>query len=361
MVDPIELGCLGTIVGLNVAGYFTDQIPMQVNMTCQALAIIVLGAFRSVHELIKEFKKIHVDKKASKEGEGIETMSKDDVMQFPLYAGGTLCGLYFLIKFVGKEVINPLLLCYMGVGGSISIKSLLAGLGVPQLDALEEKKLFHMKIGFMEIDQDVTLLDVLSLVIAYIFVAIYIITKSWLFNNTLAILLSWNAIQLIFLGNFKNGFMMLTALFFYDIFFVFGTDVMLTVAKSIDAPIKILFPTDWSVDPPKFSLLGLGDIVIPGIFMAMCLRYDILRSLNVKAVNGLSEKGEADKVVTMLRKATANAPRPYFYGCVIGYVIAIIITVVVMLVFEHGQPALLYLVPAVLGATLINALRFGEL
>ena len=102
--------------------------------------------------MIKEFKKIHVDKKASKEGEGIETMSKDDVMQFPLYAGGTLCGLYFLIKFVGKEVINPLLLCYMGVGGSISIKSLLAGLGVPQLDAMEEKKLFHMKIGFMEID-----------------------------------------------------------------------------------------------------------------------------------------------------------------------------------------------------------------
>lgn len=40
--------------------------------------------------------------------------------------------------------------------------------------------------------------------------------------------------------------MMLTALFFYDIFFVFGTDVMLTVAKSIDAPIKLLFPTDWT-------------------------------------------------------------------------------------------------------------------
>ena len=27
--------------------------------------------------------------------------------------------------------------------------------------------------------------------------------------------------------------------FFYDIFFVFGTDVMITVAKSIDAPIKL--------------------------------------------------------------------------------------------------------------------------
>jgi len=71
--------------------------------------------------------------------------------------------------------------------------------------------------------------------------------------------------------------MLLVLLFFYDIFFVFGTDVMLTVAKNIDAPIKLLFPRDWSVEEPKFSLLGLGDIVLPGLFIAMCLRYDVLR------------------------------------------------------------------------------------
>jgi len=361
MVDPVEIGCLGTIVGLNVLGFFTDAIPMQVNMTAQALAIIILGATRSVWELIKEFKKIHVDKKAVKEGEGVETMSKEDVMQFPLYAGGTLCLLYFLIKYLGKEVINPLLLAYMGVGGSVSIKSLLQSLNIPTLEALDKRVLFHLKIGFMEIDQDVTLLDVFCLLIAGVLVAIYLFSKSWLFNNTLAILLSINAIQLIFLGNFKNGFMMLVALFFYDIFFVFGTDVMVTVAKNIDAPIKILFPTDWSADPPKFSLLGLGDIVIPGIFMAMCLRYDILRSLNVRAVNDLADKGDSQAVLDAMKRAVQTAPRPYFYGCVIGYVIAIITTVVIMLVFEHGQPALLYLVPACLGATLINACRFGEL
>ena len=90
------------------------------------------------------------------------------------------------------------------------------------------------------------MLDIISLAISGVMVGIYILTKSWIYNNILATLLSINAIQQIFLGNFKNGFMMLTALFFYDIFFVFGTDVMLTVAKSIDAPIKLLFPTDWT-------------------------------------------------------------------------------------------------------------------
>ena len=300
MTDPIELGCLGTLFAMNAAGFFTDKIPLQVNMTVQALAIIVLGSKRSVFELIKEYKKIHVDKKAHVEGEGIETMSKDDVMQFPIYAGGTLCVLYGLIKFVGKEVVNPILLCYMAIGGSLSIKSLLAS--IPAFEKLDEKKLFHLKVAFLELDEEITPLSLISLAVSGVMVAIYIITKSWIYNNVLAIMLSINAIQLIFLGNFKNGFMMLTALFFYDIFFVFGTDVMLTVAKSIDAPIKILFPTDWSAEPPKFSLLGLGDIVIPGIFMAMCLRYDILRSLNVRAVNNLSEAGKAEDVVDMLKR-----------------------------------------------------------
>ena len=52
---------------------------------------------------------------------------------------------------------------------------------------------------------------------------------------------------------------------------------MLTVAKSLDAPIKLSFPFDWTADPVKFSMLGLGDIVVPGLFVALALRYDIDR------------------------------------------------------------------------------------
>jgi len=43
------------------------------------------------------------------------------------------------------------------------------------------------------------------------------------------------------------GFVLLGGLFFYDIFFVFGTNVMVTVAVSMDVPIK--------VRPPSCSLL----------------------------------------------------------------------------------------------------------
>ena len=66
----------------------------------------------------------------------------------------------------------------------------------------------------------------------------------------------------------------MSGLFFYDIFWVFGTDklltgdsVMVTVAKSLDAPIKLLFPKTLAAEKLEFSILGLGDIVIPGILV----------------------------------------------------------------------------------------------
>jgi len=59
---------------------------------------------------------------------------------------------------------------------------------------------------------------------------------------------------------------------------------MVTVAKSFDVPIKLLFPYAWN--PEKFSMLGLGDIVIPGIFVALCLKYDMDKNIDkIKSLN----------------------------------------------------------------------------
>jgi minor histocompatibility antigen H13 len=50
------------------------------------------------------------------------------------------------------------------------------------------------------------------------------------------------ALKMVNLSNFKVGLLLLWALFFYDIFWVYGTDVMVSVAKKLDIPIKLLFP-----------------------------------------------------------------------------------------------------------------------
>lgn len=55
-----------------------------------------------------------------------------------------------------------------------------------------------------------------------------------------------------------------------------------------------------------------------------------------------------------------DCSKSYFIAVNIGYLIAIVCTIIVMLVFDHGQPALLYLVPGTILAVCTTALYKGE-
>ena len=99
----------------------------------------------------------------------------------------------------------------------------------------------------------------------------------------------------------------------------FGTEVMVTVAKSLDGPIKILFPRSLIPDPAtgklEMSLLGLGDIVIPGFFLALLLRFDAHRA----------------NVPYFPTNLHASFPKPYFHSGLLGYVIGLATTLYVMI------------------------------
>lgn len=124
--------------------------------------------------------------------------------------------------------------------------------------------------------------DILCGVLSTILALLYVFTAHWLTNNLIGIMFCIFAIQNVYMGNFKIGAGLLCGLFFYDIFWVFGTDVMETVAKNIDGPIKLLFPRKAWPGPKDLNLLGLGDIVIPGMYMSLCLRYDFISHYNTK-------------------------------------------------------------------------------
>uniref|UniRef100_A0A8C1HMR1 Signal peptide peptidase-like 2B n=1 Tax=Cyprinus carpio carpio TaxID=630221 RepID=A0A8C1HMR1_CYPCA len=82
-----------------------------------------------------------------------------------------------------------------------------------------------------------------------------------------------------------------------------------------------------------FSLLGFGDILVPGLLVAYCHRFDILMQTS----------------------------RIYFLACTIGYGIGLLITFVALALMQMGQPALLYLVPCTLLTSLAVALWRKEL
>jgi len=170
--------------------------------------------------------------------------------------------------------------------------------------------------------------------------------KSALLTDILALSFSHNALSLLKIDSFKTGCILLSGLFFYDIYWVFGTEVMLTVATSLDVPIKLLWPKSLAFASGRgYTMLGLGDIVIPGTFIALALRYDHARS-STSASSSASSKGTFWK--------------PYFCATLTAYAAGLVTTMAVMHVFGKAQPALLYLSPACILAFLATALARGE-
>lgn len=108
---------------------------------------------------------------------------------------------------------------------------------------------------------------------------------------------------------------------------------MVTVAKGIDAPIKILAPkTSPFASPTDFAMLGLGDIIVPGLVIALCLRYDLHRYASFYKSQNVTPRSKFGK--------------PYFWCGVVSYVLGLGVTIAVMHHFQRAQPALLYLSPA---------------
>ena len=82
------------------------------------------------------------------------------------------------------------------------------------------------------------------------------------------------AIESWLVGSFFHIIIIYVGLICYDVFFVFHTEVMVTVAKGLDMPIKLVFPAA----NERNMMIGLGDLIIPGLLCSLCLRYDLIRA-----------------------------------------------------------------------------------
>lgn len=308
-------------------------LPVWCSMIVNTLVPIYIGAKRSI-KLSPSFSHLNLDQNE------ITPLDPNEAYKFPLVASGFLFGLYVVIKYINKDLVNLVLSLYFLMIGIYTLKYYITiplriyNL-VPKSDWKFEKQVQIPYLMSAPEKIELTLVDLVALAFATPFGVVYILTKNWMLNNLFGLCFSVYGIENISLGSFQVGFLMLGGLFFYDIFWVFGTDVMVTVAKNIDAPIKLMFPKPEG----EFSIIGLGDIIIPGIFIALAQRYDIYRC---------ERKEKEIKSV-------------YFSVTYFSYLVGLLLTILVMTIFQAAQPALLYLVPTALISITLGALYFGEL
>jgi minor histocompatibility antigen H13 len=122
---------------------------------------------------------------------------------------------------------------------------------------------------------------------------------------------------------------------------------------------------------------GLGDIVIPGLFIALMLRWDVVQCAQKgEQLSGMNPPPHYDMRVSSSSFLTclprdvrhessfslwhacillliywhvshglSEGKKMYFYAQMFGYVLGLVTTVIMMIQFKAAQPALLYLVP----------------
>jgi minor histocompatibility antigen H13 len=314
-------------------------IPVPVNLIATSTLIVFIGSHRSLNLLTHE-------SEGGVPSEEKEVLSASDAYKFPFIGSAALFGLYVAFKYFDKDTINLLMSAYFCLVGVFTLTGFLSKF-VSQFLVSTKKYGFKTVIPLLgELNCLLTVAEIICMLISCIFSYFYFQTKHYMLNNILGISFCIQSIERISIGSYKVGAILLVGLFFYDIFWVFGTDVMVTVAKSFDGPIKLLFPRvlPTLTEKGQFSLLGLGDIVVPGLFVALLLRLDAVTAK-----------------ISFRDPEHASFFKPYFLTNVVCYALGLGCTVGVMYFFNAAQPALLYLVPACLGGSLAVGLARGEL
>ncbi|KAI1181243.1 signal peptide peptidase-domain-containing protein [Nemania sp. FL0916] len=447
-----------------------DMLALEAQIVFTALACIYIGSYGSLRrppsaKPPKPSKNGNKKQAEEREDQHVSGLLPSDAILFPIMAGTTLIGLYYLIKWLEEpDILNRILKGYFSTMSLASLGKLIAdGLSVltgfifPSVwtngygkiyhidpekreqryvksgtndQILDKKKisplpgplselqlsdktiqwlweirrllLEHWTVrlvvhGLVKENLGVKFNDIVGVVFALGANILYYTTDSMLLSNMLGYAFSYTGIVLLSPTTFATGSSVLFGLFFYDIVMVFYTPFMVTVATKLDAPIKLVFQ-----GPGKASMLGLGDIVIPGMFVGLCLRFDhymyYYRQLKFKKVELETNDASSGQVVTTSKTAQmlikpdyvnprgqwgdrfwgtklsnmlspdatpallASAfPKPYFHAAMAGYFLAMVATLLMLLTFNHAQPALLYLVPGVVLAVWITGAVRGEL
>jgi len=337
-------------------GFLLLPMITKVNLSLQLLgnsvACVALGSIYSI-SIIKG------GQRARANGKDDEVMEMSDALKFPVQASVALIVLYVLFSNVDNNLLLLIFKINFGLLGTTCISTFVherVHFLFPQLqngDIIDKK----LEILGDEVHIYLTIHNVVSFGIGAAFSLMYIITDHWSLNNILGIAFTLAGIMLIKISNFKIVLILLWILFFYDIFWVFGSDVMVTVATKFDVPIKLKFPNAEG----KYSILGLGDMVIPGLLLALALKFDVdsfLEQVRPKSQSTPVEKQSSAESPVV--KPVENIPTPVFTGALIGYALGIILTIAGMTLMKHAQPALLYLVPTCSLGVLIPVIMEGK-
>jgi minor histocompatibility antigen H13 len=292
--------------------------------------------------------------------EEIVALTPQQATLAPFISGASLLLIYGVIKYLNLDPsdIYQLLSTLFGLTSAVVVGVGLAGAILPSSLRMVRWSLPPALASTFSDPEDenptISLAGAISVFFSVLTGALYLsplpLTSKFLAGNYIAWTIALQSLGLLSMQSFSTASIFLFGLFFYDITAVFltpyifgGLSVMETVATKVEGPVKFLFPVPPAViasRPYPFSVLGLGDVVLPGLFVAL------MRALDTHL---MEREGEASR----------DGKVSYFSSAVLAYALGLGACFVVNALTSSGQPALLYLNPAMIGSALLTSFLNG--
>ncbi|XP_072809287.1 signal peptide peptidase-like 3 isoform X1 [Vicugna pacos] len=348
----------------------------QVSTFLISILLIVYGSFRSLNMDFENQDKEKDSNSSSGSFNGnstnnsIQTIDSTQALFLPIGASVSL-----LVMFFFFDSVQVVFTICTAVLATIAFAFLL----LPMCQYLTRPCSPQNKISFGCCGR-FTAAELLSFSLSVMLVLIWVLTGHWLLMDALAMGLCVAMIAFVRLPSLKVSCLLLSGLLIYDVFwvffsaYIFNSNVMVKVATQpadnpldvlsrklhlgpnvgrdvprLSLPGKLVFPSSTG---SHFSMLGIGDIVMPGLLLCFVLRYDNYK----KQASGDScgASGPAN-ISGRMQKVS------YFHCTLIGYFVGLLTATVASRIHRAAQPALLYLVPFTLLPLLTMAYLKGDL
>ncbi|KAL3630589.1 Signal peptide peptidase-like 1 [Castilleja foliolosa] len=286
------------------------------------------------------------------------TLDKSQALMIPIVSSFSLLLMFYLFPSVSQ-----LLTAFTSVAAASSLYFCLS----PYI--LQIKTKLDLPDPYLSrcCTKSVTRIQTLVLILCVGLVVSWLVTGHWVLNNLLGISLCVAFVSHVRLPNIKICAMLLACLFVYDVFWVFyserffGANVMVSVAtqqasnpvhtvanslslpglemitKKLELPVKIVFPRNMlggavpGNNVSDYMMLGLGDMAIPSMLLALVLSFDHRKIQDSSTASDFqSLKG-----------------LKYFPYALFGYAVGLVSALAAGILTRSPQPALLYLVRTV--------------
>eukprot|EP00736_Rhodelphis_marinus_P008743 Rmarinus@m.27400 len=300
-------------------------------------------------------------KNPEEEEDEFKVLSMRDAVMFVVMASVMLLMMYLLYDYMVYIMIG---IFYLG-----SASSLLLWI-MPVVDDIDTGY-FEKQVHFLWCNAYATLKELVVIAFCFAITTWWVVERkepyAWILLDILGLSFVSVLVRAIKLPSLKVTCVLLLLFFIYDVFFTFitplftddGESVMESVASgggsssdsgsgdseedddddTEEMPFVLKLPAfqdPLRVCEKSYTLLGYGDIAIPGLFVSFCLEYDY-----------------------------RHRPLPrfpvYYIAVCIAYAVGLTITYIALYGMRIAQPALFYIVPCTLGTVAFLAHAKGEL